>query len=257
MFEQTIKPLSYIKSLFIIGLLVCICSCSTTKTYKVNGVSFDMVKVKGGAFDMGAADNQSSESHDVDYPVHNVTLDGFQIGKTEVTQKLWTAVMGYNPSTFIDDDKPVENVSWTDCIIFIQKLNDITNCNFRLPTDAEWEFAARGGRKSKHYKYAGSDDLNEVAWNINNSNKTSHKVATKSPNELGIYDMSGNVWEWCDDWFYEFDKKATRNPVGRIPSQYKIDRGGGWNRLPRCITSYRGRDVIDYRDSNLGFRLAR
>lgn len=247
----------YSKSLFIICFLVCVCSCSTTKTYIANGVSFQMVKVRKGTFNMGASENQKNESHDVDYPVHKVSLCSYEIGKTEVTQKLWTAVMGYNPSSFIDEDKPVERVSWTECMEFIDRLNKITNCNFRLPTEAEWEFAARGGNASKHYKYSGSNNLDDVAWNINNSEGSSHKVATKTPNELGIYDMSGNVWEWCYDWFYEYDEKDVVNPVGKIRSNYKIDRGGGWNRSPRSVTSYRGRDIIEYRDSNLGLRLVK
>lgn len=230
-----------------------------SEAYSVGGVRFTMVEVKGGSFNMGPTEAQEQDSHDVDYPVHKVTLSDYYIGQTEVTQALWMAVMNYNPSEFVDPQKPVENVSWFECAQFIEKLNKLTNQNFRLPTDAEWEYAARGGNKSKNYKYSGSNVLNEVAWNINNSGGQSHVVATKKPNELGIYDMSGNVWEWCDDWFYMFDDKPAINPRGQEPSPQgiKIDRGGGWNRSPRSVTSYRGRDKADLKDSNLGFRLAK
>ena len=251
-----------VSMLFPCTMLLCGCCGSkkvVTEAYSVGGVQFTMVEVKGGSFKMGPTEAQEKESHDVDYPVHKVTLSDYYIGQTEVTQALWMAVMDYNPSEFQDPQKPVENVSWYECVQFIEKLNKLTNQNFRLPTDAEWEYAARGGKNSKNYKYSGSDVLNDVAWNINNSGGQSHVVATKKPNELGIYDMSGNVWEWCDDWFYSVDDKPAKNPRGLKPSpqNIKIDRGGGWNRSPRSVTSYRGRDKASYKDPNLGFRLAK
>ena len=170
------------------------------KTFYANGVSFEMVEVRGGTFRMGATSEQGSDACDWEKPVHSVTLSGYNIGKTEVTQELWQAVMGSNPSRFKGDNMPVECVSWDDCQEFIRKLNSLTSQNFRLPTEAEWEFACRGGNNSRGYKYSGSNYIDNVAWYDGNSGDKTHPVATKSPNELGIYDMSGNVWEWCNDW---------------------------------------------------------
>ena len=165
--------------------------------FMVNGVSFEMVRVEGGTFHMGATSEQKDEAWDREKPVHSVTLSSYYIGKTEVTQALWQAVMGSNPSNFKGSNLPVECVCWNDCQEFIQKLNSLTGRNFRLPTEAEWEFACRGGNNSRGYKYSGSNNLGSVAWYDDNSGGQTHPVATKAPNELGIYDMSGNVWEWC------------------------------------------------------------
>ena len=163
--------------------------------FTVNGVSFEMVRVEGGTFRMGATSEQEADDWDREKPVHSVTLSSYYIGKTEVTQALWKAVMGSNPSYFKSDNQPVENVSWNDCHEFIRKLNALTGQNFRLPTEAEWEFACRGGNNSRGYKYSGSNNLGSVAWYDGNSGNKTHPVGTKAPNELGIYDMSGNVWE--------------------------------------------------------------
>ncbi|MDE6051394.1 MAG: formylglycine-generating enzyme family protein, partial [Paramuribaculum sp.] len=167
-------------------------------TYEVNGVSFDMVEVEGGNYLMGEDNSDVANEK----PAHKETIATFQIGKTEVTQELWEAVMGTNPSNFTGEaNLPVEKVSWTDCNTFITKLNELTGKNFRLPTEAEWEYAARGGNKSLGYTYSGSNTLDDVAWYKDNSDSKTHPVAQMQPNELGIYDMSGNVWEWISDIF--------------------------------------------------------
>lgn len=163
-------------------------------------------------------------------PPHQVELDSFSIGETPVTQELWTAVMGDNPSSFKGDNLPVDNVSWMDCQTFIQKLNSLTGQKFRLPTEAEWEFAARGGNKTKGFIYSGSDCLDTVAWFGDNSRLTTHDVKSKAANELGIYDMSGNVYEWCNDWYshnFKFDS-AHKNPKGPSTGLHRICRGGCW-----------------------------
>ena len=211
-----------------------------SKTYTVNGVSFDMMMVKAGTFTMGAtSEMKAPESREK--PTHQVTLtNDYYIGKTEVTQALWKAVMGNNPSYFKGDNLPVENVSWDDCQKFISKLNSLTGQNFRLPTEAEWEFAARGGNNSNHYQYSGSNELGDVAWYDGNSGDKTHVVATKQPNELGLYDMSGNVWEWCSDWFGNYSSSSLTNPTGPNSGSYRVLRGGGWSSLARnCRSSYR------------------
>ena len=227
-----------------------------SETITVNGVSFDMVAVEGGTFMMGAADGDTEADGD-ERPRHYVTLGGFSIGKTEVTQALWEAVMGSNPSSFNGANRPVESVSWNDCQEFIKKLNGLTGRTFRLPTEAEWEFAARGGNLGKGCKYAGSDDLDAVAWYDGNSGGQTHDVATKSPNELGLYDMSGNVWEWCQDWYGGYPSEAQTDPQGPDTGSYRVNRGGGWNYIARyCRVSHRYCLNPDYRDQSYGLRLA-
>lgn len=226
-------------------------------TLTVNGIKYNMVWVEGGTFRMGATSEQDGDAYDNEKPVHSVTLSGYYIGKTEVTQALWKAVMGRNWSRFKGDDLPVENVSWYDCQEFIRKLNSLTGQHFRLPTEAEWEFACRGGNNSRGYKYSGSNYIDNVAWYDGNSGGNTHPVATKSPNELGIYDMSGNVWEWCADWYGKYSSGAQTNPKGPYDGSYRVYRGGCWGDGVRyCRSSRRCDGRPTGRNINLGLRLA-
>lgn len=232
------------------------------QTFTVGGVSFTMVYVEGGTFTMGATSEQGSDAWDDEKPVHSVTLSSFYIGQTEVTQELWEAVMGSNPSYFNGAKRPVEKVSWDDCQEFIRKLNAKTGKQFRLPTEAEWEYAARGGNKTKDYKYSGSNNIDDVAWYIDNSGSTTHDVATKRANELGIYDMSGNVFEWCSDWYdyiiiNYYSSSPSTNPQGPTSGFYRVYRGGSWGfNAGICRVSFRGSDALGDRGHDLGLRLA-
>ena len=225
--------------------------------FMVNGVSFEMVRVEGGTFRMGATYEQEGDAERDEKPVHSVILSSYYIGKTEVTQALWQAVMGSNPSNFKGADLPVECVSWNDCQEFIQKLNRLTGRNFRLPTEAEWEFACRGGNNSRGYKYSGSNNLGSVAWYDGNSGDKTHPVATKAPNELGIYDMTGNVWEWCGDWYANYTSNSQSNPSGPQSGSRRVGRGGSWNYSARyCRSSIRNDYNPTCRVGYLGLRLA-
>jgi formylglycine-generating enzyme required for sulfatase activity len=213
------------------------------QVFTVNGVSFKMIPVKGGTFTMGATPEQGEDATDSERPAHQVTLSDYSIGETEVTQALWLAVMGTNPSRFSSRNgyeenlqRPVEYVLWGNCQDFIIKLNQLTGKNFRLPTEAEWEYAARGGNMSKGYKFAGSNNVDEVAWYWGNiPSQTSgtegygtQTVASKVPNELGLYDMSGNILEWCQDWYGNYSENAQTDPTGSTTNTYKVLRGGCW-----------------------------
>ena len=279
-------------------------------TVTAKGVSFKMIRVQGGTFTMGATSEQGSDASDDEKPTHQVTLSTYYIGETEVTQELWKAVMGTNPSyfapketsaaqcsydAFVADAKrlnakkpgtvkiptrqewdaamvttsgslkrPVEQVSWEDCQEFIRRLNQLTGRTFRLPTEAEWEYAARGGNKSRGYKYAGGNDINTVAWyTVNASDKGesspdygTHVVKTKLPNELGIYDMTCNVWEWCQDWYGKYTDGAQSNPKGLSSGSSRVVRGGCWIRSAGgCRTSGRAYRSPGGRDGGLGLRL--
>lgn len=209
------------------------------ETFTVNGCSFNMVSVKGGTFLMGSNTHDGDEDQD-ELPNQLVTLSDFAIGETEVTQGLWKAVMGSLPIILEGDNHPMKNVSWDDCIQFINKLNKLTGRHFHLPSEAQWEYAAKGGNKSQNYKYAGSNNIDEVAWYGNgdpavnyggNANGKTHEVKKKSPNLLGLYDMSGNVWETCWDWWSDIISIST-TPAGsafQISTTYKACGGGSWN----------------------------
>ena len=226
-------------------------------TFTVNGVQFTMVEVGGGTFTMGATSEQGSDAWDEETPAHQVTLSDYYIGQTEVTQALWEAVMGSNPSDHKGDNLPVEQVSWDDCQVFIQELNQLTGKQFRLPTEAEWEYAARGGRKSRGYKYAGGNNIDSVAWCDGNSGNETHPVATKQANELGIYDMSGNVLEWCSDWCGDYTSSSQSDPQGPSSGLYRVIRGGCYYNFARnCRVSYRISNTLDYRSGYLGLRLS-
>ncbi len=236
--------------------------------FTVNGVSFQMVAVDGGTFTMGVDTVMVTEgdANLDELPAHEVTVSPFSIGQTEVTQELWEAVMGTNPSSFTGDpQRPVEQVSWEDCQEFIARLNAITGKSFRLPTEAEWEYAARGGSKSRDNMYAGSDNLDEVAWyyfnsyaqGIDSPDYGTHVVGLKRGNELGLYDMSGNVNEWCADWYGNYTEDAQTDPVGPESGLRRVTRGGGWFSTPTdCRTTVRNYDAPGSRNYALGFRLA-
>ena len=221
-----------------------------------NGISIDMVRVEAGTFTMGAT-AEMKEPYDDEKPTHRVTLtNDYYIGKYEVTQALWQAVMGNNPSSFKGDNLPVEQVSWNDCQKFISQLNRITGKTFRLPTEAEWEYAARGGNKSRGYQYSGSNNLSDVAWYTDNSGYKTHTVGTKQPNELGIYDMSGNVLEWCQDWYGIYSSSSQINPTGATSGSDRVNRGGSWLYDARdSRSSYRYEIMPNCRIGSLGVRL--
>ena len=230
------------------------------ETITVNGVSFKMIGVEGGTFMMGASQIDAGDSQANEYPAHEVTVSSFSIGQTEVTQELWMAVMGYNQSycsadyywsDFEDDfQRPVENVSWKECKTFIDSLNKLTGRHFRFPTEAEWEFAARGGNQSQGYKYAGSNDVDEVSWHQYNCYRLglpTQPVGSKKPNELGLYDMSGNVDEWVQDWMSDYTEDAQVNPTGPRTGTKKVFRGGAWEiiqRWHRCATRAADYDYV-------------
>ena len=225
-------------------------------TFTVGSVSFTMVYVEGGTFTMGATAEQAGDYQSNEQPAHNVTLSSYYICSTEVTQELWLEVMGSNPSSFVGVNLPVERVSWDDCQEFISRLNAITGKNFRLPTEAEWEYAARGGNKSEGYKYAGSNTIGNVAWYSGNASSKTHPVGTKAPNELGIYDMSGNVYEWCNDWYGSYSTAQT-DPQGPSTGYGRVHRGGGWDYgAKNCRVSWRNYNTPTSFSNHLGLRLA-
>ena len=232
---------------------------TSNRTIRVGDVSFEMVYVQGGTFRMGATAEQGIDASR-DEKVHSVTLSDFHIGKYEVTQGLWKEVMGENPSyNKAGDNYPVERVSWEDCQRFIERLNNRIGLKFRLPTEAEWEYAARGGRKSRGYKYSGTTyDLESVAWYNGNSGNETHPVGQKQANELGLYDMSGNVWEWCRDWYGygSYGSSAQTDPTGPQSGAFRVLRGGSYNLdVGFCRVSCRHGHDPGYRNGNYGLRL--
>ena len=235
---------------------------SLTQTQKeqiIQNIMNNMIYVEGGTFMMGATSEQGTDASDGEKPVHQVTLSSFSIGRYEVTQEEWQAVMDSNPSEFKGSKRPVESVSWDDCQEFIRKLNAVTGKHYRLPTEAEWEYAARGGNRSRGYIYAGSNGLNSIAWYGGNSGHETHEVGGKQPNELGLYDMSGNVWEWCQDWYSSYSSSSQTNPTGPSSGARRVRRGGIWITAASasfCRVSFRYWYAPGLRDNYLGFRLA-
>jgi formylglycine-generating enzyme required for sulfatase activity len=229
-----------------------------------------MVFVEGGTFTMGAkiyddlrqlydGNEQFCYTADQAKPMHSVTLSDFYMGTYEVTQKQWKEIMGNNPSKYSDcDNCPVENVSWDEVQEFIRKLNAKTGFKYRLPTEAEWEFAARGGNKSKDYLFAGSNQVSEVAWYWKNSDNKPHPVGTKSSNELGLYDMLGNVFELCNDWYSDYSSYSQTNPKGPDSGEYRVSRGGSfsWTGSVATTLAGRGSTTQGYKNDHSGFRLA-
>ena len=225
------------------------------RIYTVNGVSFDMVFVKGGIFTMGCTSSDDKDCLEDEKPTQSNSLNDYYIGKYEVTQSLWEAVMNSNPSNWKGENLPVEQVNWEECQSFIRKLNQLTCQNFRLPTEAEWEYAARGGNKSCEYLYSGDNNIKNVAWYTDNSRNTTHPVGKKTPNELGLYDMSGNVFEWCQDTWYNYSS-LHNNQTDTDMSNYRVIRGGcfavyAW----LCKVWYRSYYDQDEHSNDIGFRL--
>ncbi len=241
----------------------------TVKDFTINGVAFRMIKVEGGTLSMGAQSTNSNVNNydpvansDED-PVHSVALRSYYIGQTEVSQGLWDAVMGEGGSSHgawgsygKGSEYPAYNISYVDVQSFLVQLNAIAGMNFRMPTEAEWEFAARGGNLSLGYQYSGSNTLDDVAWYGDNSANQAHVVASKQPNELGLYDMSGNVWEWCQDWYGVYSSESQSNPFGPNDGSDRVHRGGFWNNSANMCRSTRRRCCApDVRHNYLGVRL--
>lgn len=225
--------------------------------------SFEMMDVEGGTFYMGAQkDNPAETNYDalayqIESPVHQVSISSYAIGKFEVTQAQWNAAMGNNPSNIQGENLPVENVTWEEVQSFISILNEKSGLNYRLPTEAEWEFAAKGGSKSEKFTYSGNSVLSACGWYYSNSEATTHEVGSKIPNELGIYDMSGNVREWCNDWFGYYSSSMEDNPQGAFNGGTKVNRGGSWTTpAVNCRNSYRHTNHVYEAFHDLGFRLA-
>jgi formylglycine-generating enzyme required for sulfatase activity len=227
----------------------------------VRSIESKMVLIEGGKFMMGCSNENDTACYYWEKPSHTVTVSNFYLSKFQVTQLEWETLVGDKP-WFSKDcaECPVENVSWYDAQLFISKLNQLTGKFYRLPTEAEWEYAARGGNKSKGFVYAGDNNANNVAWNEKNSGKQSHPVGKKQANELGLYDMSGNVWQWCQDGFDEayYSHSPADNPTGPVKSLHRVVRGGSWwSENDKCRVSNRDRYPADARDDDVGFRLAR
>ena len=238
------------------GLLINWSSSVTPKQKEVlSRLVGNMVQVKGGRFQMGGTPEQGSDAYNNEKPVHEVTLSDYYMGKYEVRQSEWEVVMGSNPSRFKGEDLPVEGVSWSDCHEFIERLNALTGLSFKLPTEAQWEYAARGGSLSKGYKFSGSNDLEEVGWYGSNSGNYTHRVGEKQPNELGLYDMSGNVWEWCEDKYGEYNITSQSDPLGAAKGSQWVYRGGCWCfEASYCRVSFRAHDPGN-RYYSVGLRL--
>ena len=246
-------------------------SVNATQREVLEKLVANMVKVEGGTYMMGATAEQGSDA-DNDEDAHEVTLSDYYIGKYEVTQAEWEAVMGERPTS--DGDKwtskyglggnyPAYNISWNDCRAFIRKLNELTGLQFKLPTEAQWEYAARGGNRSRGNKYSGGDNLGAVAWYWDNSGNGTHPVGGKQANELGLYDMSGNVWEWCSDWYggSYYSSSPQTDPTGPSSGSYRsyrVLRGGSWVDIATtlCRVALRSGNSVTYRDDNRGMRLA-
>ncbi len=239
---------------------------SRNYTETTAGLNMEMIFVQGGLFVMGCTEEQDLDCYENEYYPHNVTLNHFYIGKFEVTQAQWRTVMGESsplssPSFFRGcDNCPVESISWNEAREFLEKLSAMTGKTYRFPTEAEWEYAARGGvegtlNNSQTYKYAGSDNINDVAWYRNNSGSRPQPVGSKEPNGLGIYDMSGNVWEWCSDWYGVYGICET-NPQGPESGTDKVLRGGSWRSSHRtCRVSHRNHSKQGTKINFFGLRV--
>ena len=227
------------------------------KVFIIGDVRFTMIKIDGGNFTMGATKEQGYDAGFYEQPAHTVSLSSYYIAQTEVTQELWKIIMDNNPSFKIDLKCPVYNISYDECVVFINRLSALTGEYFKLPTEAQWEFAARGGNKSKGYKYSGSNSIEDVACYFTGGYSEPLSVATKRPNELGIYDMTGNVSEWCYDYWGIYDASTQINPTGPSSGTHRVARGGSWlSPKDECCVSKRM--IASKTDSELtaGLRLA-
>lgn len=222
----------------------------------------EMVYVEGGTLEIGCNEKNDKDCED-DEIRHIVTLEDFYIGKYEITQEQWVSVMGQknNPSYFGEEENyknlPVESVSYNEVLIFIHRLNVKTGKQYRLPTEAEWEYAAKGGQLSKNYKYSGSNNIDDVAWYDGNSKKRTHDVGSKKPNELGIYDMSGNVYEWCSSVYSDYNNNADiKDSLNFLFDTERVFRGGSWIKGAEfCRNSNRGSGKQKNKTFFIGFRL--
>lgn len=251
---KTVRKIKKLILLLLFNMVIISCSKNEDTLIIKNDFSdIDMVVVKGGTFLMGSKDGDRYEK-----PVHSVSLSSFEIGKYEVMQAQWIAVMGDNPSYFKGDSLPVENVSWNDIQIFITKLNEKTNKTYRLPTEAEWEYAASGGLEALSTIYSGSNSIGDVAWSAEDKEYTTQKIGRKQANELGLYDMSGNVSEWCSNWYGIYYEDSVTNPQGPSTGSKRISRGGSWssNDFFTRIT-FRNFNEPEHKTNLKGFRLAR
>ena len=227
----------------------------TEITIEANGVAIPMKLISGGTFTMGGS-LEGIDYKDNELPAHSMEVESFYMSEYEVTQQLWTAVMGTNPSEFIGEQNPVENVNWYDCVEFTKKLCSLTGKTFRLPTEAEWEYAAKGGANQENYEFAGSNHIGDVAWAASNSGKTTHPVGQKRCNGCGLYDMSGNVYEWCSSWYAPYTVETMYNPMGPDYGEDKVFRGGSWKYSDTyCRVTYRPHTNPYGRYNNLGLRL--
>lgn len=238
-------------------VLLSLCSLSAlaqTETFTLSdSVSLEMVFVEGGTFIMGSDDGKKDAR-----PAHEVTLNDFHIGKLELTQAQWTAIMDYNPSQFACMNCPVNDMSWEQLQDFLKELSEMTGRKFRLPTEAEWEYAAQGGKKTQGFLYSGSNDLAEVGWLKFNGNDQQHEVGQLKPNELGLYDMNGNAWELCEDWYDPkfYARSEAKNPVNTKPAKYRVSRGASWMSPSKyCFRWARNNDHPHHRRGNGGFRV--
>jgi formylglycine-generating enzyme required for sulfatase activity len=255
--DKRFKTLLKLSAYTLIAVLAaCWSTASFSQNVEVNlndTVKLEMVFVEGGTFIMGS-DFGKKDAH----PAHQVRLDDFYIGKFEFTQKQWIAVSGDNPSEIPCMKCPVNDFSWEQLMDFISKLNQQTGNTFRLPTEAEWEYAAQGGQLSKGYKYSGSNNIEEVAWLKPNGNDQQHEVGQLKPNELGLYDMNGNAWELCQDWYDKkfYQRSSRENPVNTEEAKYRVSRGASWmSPAHYCERHYRNTDHPHHKRGNGGFRL--
>lgn len=220
----------------------------------LDSIQNNMVWVTGGRFIMGSDAGEADER-----PAYKVTVDGYAISKYPVTQRQWAAIMGTNPSEFVGCDQcPIDKVTWNDAQKFIETLNALTGKKYSLPTEAEWEYAAKGGTNWQAFRYSGSDNIEEVAWYAGNGGRRPHPVGEKQPNTLGLYDMSGNVWEWCLDWYNKnyYEQNEDNNPMGPESGSGRVRRGGSWfTQAGTCKVTTRNSVKQDYSDDIGGFRL--